>query len=379
MLKNPRIRGADSFYSAVVPTDEMTKPLTTTNHVDNRAATASRRAISLTDLWFTYYNGTTAVRGVSLDIRKGEFFGLLGPNGAGKTTLIKTLVTLLKPTTGHVTVNGVDAVEQPVAVRNSVGYTAQDTSVDPELTARENLQYACKMYRVPQVERADRIADLLQLVGLEDVADARADTFSGGMRKRLDIATSLVHRPPLVFLDEPTNGLDPAARLRLWEHLREINAQGTTVFLTTQYLEEADHLCNRLAVIADGELIARGSPAELKQQVGGDTLEITLQTTTPTDVARARRAVLESDHLGEDAHVGLTQDGLVISSPRTRQIGTKVLVALEERDLSVTQFNIRSPTLDDVFLTLTGETFDETHQEKATLSSTEHVNEEVNT
>ncbi|WP_227378496.1 ABC transporter ATP-binding protein [Haladaptatus halobius] len=355
----------------------MPEPLTTTNNVDNTAATDSRRAISATDLRFTYHNGTTAVRNLTLDIREGEFFGLLGPNGAGKTTLIKLLVTLLKPTTGHVTINGFDTVEQPVAVRNTVGYTAQNTSVDPELTARENLHYACKMYHVPQSERADRIADLLQLVGLEDAADAQTDTFSGGMQKRLDVATSLVHRPPLVFLDEPTTGLDPNARLRLWEHLREINAQGTTVFLTTQYLEEADNLCNRLAVIADGELIAQGSPAELKQQVGGDTLEITLETTTPTDVERAREAVFETGHLSEDAHVGLTRDGLVISSMRTRQIGTKLLVALEERDFTVTRFDVRSPTLDDVFLTLTGGTLDDTHHQEPAASSPEHANDEV--
>jgi ABC-2 type transport system ATP-binding protein len=365
--------GAGTFHSAIVPTIEMTQPPTTTNDVDNRAVPDPRRAISVTDLRFTYHNGTTAVRDVSLDIRKGECFGLLGPNGAGKTTLIKLLVTLLKPTIGRVTVNGFDAVEQPIAVRNTVGYTAQDTSVDTELTARENLQYACKMYRVPKPERAD----LLQLVGLEDVADAQAGTFSGGMQKRLDVATSLVHRPPLVFLDEPTTGLDPNARLRLWEHLRDINAKGTTVFLTTQYLEEADHLCNRLAVIADGEIIARGPPAELKQRVGGDTLEISLETTTHRDVERARKAVLKSGHLGEDAHVGLAQDGLVISSTRTRQIGTKLLVTLEENGLSVTQFDIRSPTLDDVFLTLTGGTLDETHQQETAVSSPEHANDEV--
>lgn len=311
------IRGAHTFHSAVVSTVEMTDPLTTSNDGDTEAVTGSTSAISATNLRFTHHSGTTAVQNMTLDIRKGEFFGF-GPNGAGKTTLIKMLVTLLKPTTGHVTVNGFDAVEQP--------------------------------------ERADRIAEHLQFVELEDAADAQVDTFSGGMQKRLDITTSLVYRPPLVFFDEPTTGLDPNARLRLWAHLRDINAHGTTVFFTTQDLEEAGHLCNRLVMIAGGEPIARGSSAELKQQVGDDTLD--LETTMPTDVERTRKTVIEPGHLGEDDHVGLTTDGLVISSTQTRQIGTKPFVALKERGFTVTQFKIRSPILDDVFLTLTGGTLD---------------------
>ena len=224
------------------------------------------QAIDARNVGVTYSDGTEAVEDVTLQVPRGEFFGFLGPNGAGKTTTIKTLVTLLRPTAGEVTVNGYDVVTEPQAVRESIGYMAQETSIDRELTARENIRFACEAYGVPKADRADRIDELLDLVDLADVADKRAEEFSGGMKKRLDVATALVHEPPLVFLDEPTTGLDPKARLRLWEYFRTINEQGTTVFLTTQYLEEADQLCDRLSVIAEGEIVATGSPEELKRR-----------------------------------------------------------------------------------------------------------------
>ena len=214
-------------------------------------------AITARDVELTYADGTRAVRGIDLEIPRGEFFGFLGPNGAGKTTAIKMFVTLLQPTAGSVTVNGFDVVDQARAVRSSIGYMAQETSIDEELTARENIQFACEMYGVSRSERAERIDDLLALVDLADVADKQPSGFSGGMKKRLDVATALVHEPPLVFLDEPTTGLDPRARTRLWEYFRAINRQGTTLFLTTQYLEEADELCDRLSVIQDGKLYLR--------------------------------------------------------------------------------------------------------------------------
>jgi ABC-2 type transport system ATP-binding protein len=209
-------------------------------------------AIKAEDVHVTYADGTEAVRGVSLDVGEGEFFGFLGPNGAGKTTTIKTLVTLLYPTQGTVHINGYDTKANPQAVRESIGYMVQETSIDPELTPRENLRVACRTYGVPADQRAERIEELLALVNLQDVADKRAETFSGGMQKRLDTATVLVHRPPVVFLDEPTTGLDPEARLRVWNYFEEINDRGTTVFLTTQYLEEADQLCDRLALLQNG-------------------------------------------------------------------------------------------------------------------------------
>ncbi|ADJ14530.1 ABC transporter ATP-binding protein [Halalkalicoccus jeotgali] len=311
-------------------------------------------AIEATSVELTYSDGTEAVRGINLAVPEGEFFGFLGPNGAGKTTAIKTLTTLLRPTAGTVAVNGFDVIEEPRAVRASIGYMAQETSIDKELTARENVSFACEAYGVPRGERADRIDELLDLVDLADVAEKRADGFSGGMRKRLDVATALVHRPPLVFLDEPTTGLDPKARIDLWEYFREINRQGTTVFLTTQYLEEADQLCDRLSVIQDGRIVATDSPEALKSQVGGDVLDITLADASEDDRTRARR-VAERSGLFEDGTVEPTDEGISVTSKRARRSGTDLLVALRDAGLTVTGFDVRSPTLDDVFLAITGE------------------------
>ncbi len=311
-------------------------------------------AIEATDVVLTYSDGTEAVRGVTLDVPDGEFFGFLGPNGAGKTTAIKTFTTLLRPTSGTVTVNGFDVMDEAQSVRESIGYMAQKTSVDEELTARENIRFACEAYGVPRGERAERIEELLELVDLADVADKEGKEFSGGMKKRLDVATALVHEPPLVFLDEPTTGLDPKARIRLWEYFREINEQGTTVFLTTQYLEEADELCDRLSVIQDGKIVATDSPDALKSQVGGDVLDIVIEDSTEEERARARQVARESG-LFEEGTIETTDEGITVTSERARRAGTDLLVALRDADFTVTGFDIRSPTLDDVFLAITGE------------------------
>jgi ABC-2 type transport system ATP-binding protein len=319
---------------------------------------ADEAAIEAGGVEVTYADGTRAVKGVDLRVPRGEFFGFLGPNGAGKTTSIKTLATLLSPTAGTVRVNGFDVVGESRKVRQSIGYMAQETSVDPELTAEENLRFACEAYGVPRGEREARIADLLDLVDLADVADKRAEEFSGGMKKRLDAATALVHSPPLVFLDEPTTGLDPKARNRLWEYFRELNASGTTVFLTTQYLEEADQLCDRLSVIVDGRIVATGSPADLKREVGGEILDIDL---ADGEDARERTVeVAEASGLFEaEATVERTADGVTVTSRRAREHGTELLVALRDAGLDVVGFNIRAPTLDDVFLAIAGEHLDE--------------------
>ncbi|WP_162315866.1 ATP-binding cassette domain-containing protein [Haloarcula limicola] len=311
-------------------------------------------AIAAEGVELTYADGTQAVRGVDLTVPRGEFFGFLGPNGAGKTTTIKTLVTLLRPTAGSIRVNGFDALTESRSVRETVGYMAQETSVDPELTARENLRFACDAYGVPRSDRADRIDELLELVDLADVADKKADDFSGGMQKRLDAATALVHRPPLVFLDEPTTGLDPKARNRLWEYFRRINERGTTIFLTTQYLEEADELCDRLAVILDGELVSEGSPAELKQEVGGEILDVSVEG-DEGDRRTAARIARDGDIFEPSAAVDVSEEGITVTSERARSKGTDLLVALRDEGLTVTGFNVRAPTLDDVFLAITGE------------------------
>ena len=311
-------------------------------------------AIDVRGLRITYPDGTEAVRDVDLEISEGELFGFLGPNGAGKTTVIKTLVTLLGPTAGTVHVNGYDVTENPGAVRRSIGYMAQETSIDPELTARENIRHAARSYHVPREQQAARVDELLDLVDLADVADKPAKSYSGGMKKRLDAATALVHRPPLVFLDEPTTGLDPKARNRLWEYFRRINDDGTTIFLTTQYLEEADELCDRIAVIRSGEIVASGTPAELKREVGGDVLTIQLDDSTK-GLDRAKSILTDAQHLQETDTIRTSESGLVITSARARQIGSHLLVTLANADVPVVGFDVRSPTLDDVFLALTGD------------------------
>ena len=312
-----------------------------------------RAAIDARGVEVTYSDGTEAVRGIDLEVPEGEFFGFLGPNGAGKTTTIKTFATLLAPTGGEITVNGFDVERDARKVRETIGYMAQETSVDLELTARENVRFAAQAYGVPRSERADRIDELLELVDLADVAEKQADEFSGGMKKRLDVATALVHDPPLVFLDEPTTGLDPKARNRLWEYFQRINDEGTTLFLTTQYLEEADQLCDRISVILDGEIVAEGSPMELKRQVGGEILDVELDD--PDDRERAAEIARESGVFDGDADVGVSDDGVTVTAERARQHGTDLLVALRDADVTVTGFNIRAPTLDDVFLAITGE------------------------
>ena len=326
-------------------------------HREERAAvTGAPTAIDVDGLELVYADGTVAVSGVDMSVSEGEFFGFLGPNGAGKTTTIKVFATLLAPTAGAVRVNGFDVRSHSREVRESIGYMAQETSIDPELTAEENIRFACEAYGVPRAERSERVDELLDLVDLADVADKRAEEFSGGMKKRLDAATALVHRPPLVFLDEPTTGLDPKARNRLWDYFRRINDLGTTIFLTTQYLEEADQLCDRLAVILDGEIVADGSPAELKREVGGEVLDVELEG-GPSVRDRAAVIAREFDSF-TDAAVTETEGGISVTAETARQHGTDLLVALRDAEVTVTGFNIRAPTLDDVFLAITGEELD---------------------
>ena len=320
---------------------------------DTATGAAADAAIDVDGLELVYSDGTAAVQGVDLAIPEGEFFGFLGPNGAGKTTTIKVLATLLSPTAGEVRVNGFDVRSEARKIRESIGYMAQETSIDPELTAEENIRFACEAYGVPRGERSERVRELLELVDLADVADKEAEEFSGGMKKRLDAATALVHRPPLVFLDEPTTGLDPKARNRLWEYFERINDLGTTIFLTTQYLEEADQLCDRLAVILDGEIVADGSPADLKREVGGEILDVELEG---GQAARERAATIAREFGAfDDAAVSETDTGISVTAETARQHGTDLLVAFRDADLTVTGFNVRAPTLDDVFLAITGE------------------------
>ncbi|WP_415378774.1 ATP-binding cassette domain-containing protein [Halosimplex sp. TS25] len=321
------------------------------------ATTDRPLSIDVEGLELTYADGTTAVEDVTLAVPRGEFFGFLGPNGAGKTTTIKVLATLLDPTGGTVRINGRDAVTERTAVRASIGYMAQETSVDEELSARENLAFACDAYGVARAERAERIDELLELIDLADVADTPAGNFSGGMKKRLDAATALVHDPELVFLDEPTTGLDPKARNRLWDYFRRINARGTTVFLTTQYLEEADRLCDRLAVIRDGRIVEEGSPDALKRRVGGEILELSVggESGGPDAVAAAASVVREAPALGAEASVETTESGLRVTTRDAGELGPALLLALRDAGVTVSGFAVEEPTLDDVFLAIADE------------------------
>lgn len=317
-------------------------------------------AIEMNDVVLRYSDGTKAVDGLDMNVKEGEFFGFLGPNGAGKTTTIKMLVTLLRQTSGEITVNGYNVLEKPRDVRKTVGYMPQETSIDPELTAYENLSFACDAYRVPRSDRKDRIEELLELVDLADVADKKAEDFSGGMKKRLDAATALVHDPPLVFLDEPTTGLDPEARNRLWNYFKDINDDGTTIFLTTQYLEEADYLCERIGIILDGAIEREGSPDELKSQVGDGVLELELES---QDEIPKIVELLEQLDVFADADVETIENKIIISVQNAKKHTMKAVSVLNENNYNITGLDTRSPTLDDVFLEITGGTIDDLSEE----------------
>ena len=242
-----------------------TTPLTTPQ--EPRVTHLAGPAVEAAGLIKTYDGrggAVEAVRGVDLRVEAGEVFGFLGPNGAGKSTTVRMLTTLLSITGGTARVAGVDVADDPDAVRRRIGVALQEAGLDPRQTGRELLELQGRLFALPPRDAAERADDLLELVELQDAGDRRIKGYSGGMKRRLDLASALVHRPDVLFLDEPTTGLDPASRLTVWDEVRRINEQGTTVFLTTQYLEEADQLCDRLAIIDDGRIVREGTPAELK-------------------------------------------------------------------------------------------------------------------
>src|SRR3954465_12290001 len=245
-----------------------------------------------------------AVRDIDLSIARGEVFGFLGPNGAGKTTTVRMLCTLLPPTSGSASVAGIDGGADAAEVRRRIGVALQEIGLDPIVTGRELLELQCGLYGITGEAARERTTELLELVGLTDAADRRTKTYSGGMKRRLDLASALVHSPEVLFLDEPTTGLDPAPRLTVWDEVKRINAAGTTVFLTTQYLEEADQLCDRLAIIDAGKIVAEGTPERLKAERGHDVVRLTLDGADPAtteaavrDLPGLERAVTEPDQL----------------------------------------------------------------------------------
>jgi ABC-2 type transport system ATP-binding protein len=305
-------------------------------------------AIEARALERTFKGGVEAVRGIDLGVGEGEIFGFLGPNGAGKTTTVRMLCTLLPPTAGEAMVAGVDVLADPAEVRRRIGVALQEIGLDPLQTGRELLELQCGLYGIRGAKARERTAELLHLVGLTEAADRRTKTYSGGMKRRLDLASALVHSPAVLFLDEPTTGLDPASRLAVWEEVRRINAAGTTVFLTTQYLEEADQLCDRLAIIDAGEIVAEGTPERLKGEMGHDVVSITLDGAD----AAATQAVL-GDLPGLDRVVA-EPDSLALYVEDGAASIAEIVRRLDRDHIEVGGIAVARPSLDDVFLRATG-------------------------
>ncbi|MGH8910505.1 MAG: ATP-binding cassette domain-containing protein [Egibacteraceae bacterium] len=296
------------------------------------------------------YGPTRALDGIDLHVDSGTVFGLLGPNGAGKTTAVRILTTLLHADGGRAEVLGLDVVREARRLRGLIGLTGQYAAIDPQLTGRENLRLVGQLYHLPTAQATRRAQELLALFELTDAANRPAKTYSGGMRRRLDVAASLVNSPPVLFLDEPTTGLDPRSRMGLWEVIRQLVRDGTTVLLTTQYLEEADRLTDRIAVIDGGRIIAEGTPDELKTKVGGTVLEI--RVSRPDQVADTARVLAALGH-GEPQRSG---DNGTLRLPTAKGVAlvADAARALDRAGIEIADLGLRRPSLDDVFLTLTG-------------------------
>ncbi|MGY1706867.1 ATP-binding cassette domain-containing protein [Geodermatophilus sp. SYSU D00697] len=301
------------------------------------------------------FGATTALDGVDLTVAEGAVLGLLGPNGAGKTTVVRILTTLLRADAGRAEVGGLDVVRDADAVRSRIGLTGQYAAVDEYLTGFENLEMVGRLYRLGRREARARAGELLERFDLTGAANRPAKTYSGGMRRRLDIAASLIARPRVLFLDEPTTGLDPRSRLSMWEFIADLAGGGTTILLTTQYLEEADRLADRMVVIDRGRVIARGTADELKAQVGGQRLELTVRDAGDLKEAVGRLRVLAVDEPRLDES---TRRLSLPVSGGTDDLAT-ALRLLEGSGIEVLDVGLRRPDLDDVFLTLTGHAAEE--------------------
>lgn len=298
------------------------------------------------------FGDITALDDVSLTVPRGQILGVLGPNGAGKSTAVRILTTLLRPDSGTAWVDGVDVVANPKEVRQRIGLSGQYAAVDETLTGRENLVMFARLYRQSRRDARQTAATLLDRFALTDAADRPVKTYSGGMRRRLDLAGALVANPSVLFLDEPTTGLDPRSRITMWDVIRELVATGTTLLLTTQYLEEADQLADEILVIDHGRMIAQGTPSALKRTVGGERLE--LELTNSDDVARA--TALIATVLPNTPPASIDGGRLVVAVDHGAKALLAVLNACATEHIDVQDVAVRRPTLDDVFLSLTGDT-----------------------
>ena len=296
------------------------------------------------------FGRTEALRGIDLCVTAGSVLGVLGPNGAGKTTTINCLTTLIKPDAGRAAIAGYDVMRDPAAVRALISVTGQFAAVDEELTARENLILFGRLLRLPSREASRRATELLEAFSLMEAANRRVKEFSGGMRRRLDLAASIVAEPLVLFLDEPTTGLDPRSRQQLWDVVRDLKQRGITIFLTTQYLEEADELADRIVVIDRGKVIAEGTSDQLKDRVGGTYCQIRLAD--PRDESKVRQALGELHECGVEGH-------LALAAPDGVATLTDVIRRLDAIKVVLADISLRRPSLDDVFFQLTGHTMED--------------------
>lgn len=291
-----------------------------------------------------------AVRGINLAVKAGTIFGFLGPNGAGKTTTLRMLSTLIPPTSGEAKIVGYDLLKEPRRVRQNIGYVSQNGGADAAATARENLILQGQLYGMSRTEAQSRTTELLDALELTTFADRIVRTYSGGQRRRLDLALGMVHRPKLLFLDEPTTGLDPQSRARLWEEVRKLQAQGTTIFLTTHYLEEADALADTLAIMDHGEIVTAGTPHALKQQIAGDI--VTLGLNTGNGTAQKAQSLLSGQSFVREIHPAAEQLQLYVE--HGEESLPTIMRLLDGADLVINTVSLKRPSLDDVFLHQTG-------------------------
>jgi ABC-2 type transport system ATP-binding protein len=303
------------------------------------------------------YGTVEAVKDVSFQIEPGEIFGLLGPNGAGKTTTLRCLCTLTEPDSGKIEVSGVSAIENPKVARQRLGYVAQEIALDPVLTGRELLQLQAALYHLPRTVVKERIESVLNLLGLQEYADKKTKTYSGGLKKRLDLAAGLLHQPDVLVLDEPTVGLDIESRIAVWDFLRRLQEQGTTVLLTSHYLEEVDALANRVAITDQGVVIACGKPSELKDKVGGDRITLRIREFAPLEEAEKAKTLLSSLPTVQEVIINSAQGNSLnlVVAPQSDTLLT-VQKVLQEAGLPTFGIAQSRPSLDDVYLAATGRT-----------------------